>query len=91
MAFSTGPWYQAYAALGLDAFGLTPAEDQQLAGVLMWVPGGMVHAAAGIALLARILKADGATFDASHRALLVVLGFVCASTPWLERASAGVT
>ncbi|WP_202908956.1 PQQ-dependent catabolism-associated beta-propeller protein [Cognatilysobacter segetis] len=53
MAFSESPWYAGYAALGLDAFGLSPAEDQQLAGLLMWVPGGLVHAAAGIALLAR--------------------------------------
>lgn len=53
MAFSESPWYAGYAALRLDAFGLSPAEDQQLAGLLMWVPGGLVHAAAGIALLAR--------------------------------------
>ncbi|HSR65494.1 MAG TPA: cytochrome c oxidase assembly protein [Xanthomonadaceae bacterium] len=53
MAFSSSPWYAGYAASGLDAFGLTPAEDQQLAGLLMWVPGGMVHAGAGLALLAR--------------------------------------
>jgi cytochrome c oxidase assembly factor CtaG len=55
MAFSSSPWYAGYAASGLDAFGLTPAEDQQLAGLLMWVPGGLVHAGAGLALLARRL------------------------------------
>lgn len=27
-------------------FGLTPLEDQQLAGAIMWVPGGLVYAAA---------------------------------------------
>lgn len=59
MAFSSSPWYAGYAASGLDAFGLTPAEDQQLAGLLMWVPGGMVHAGAGLALLARRLSAGG--------------------------------
>lgn len=53
MAFSRGPWYAGYSALGLDAFGLSPAEDQQLAGLLMWVPGGLLHAAAGIWMLAR--------------------------------------
>lgn len=56
MALSASPWYAGYAASGLDAFGLTPAEDQQLAGVLMWVPGGLVHAGAGLALLARWLR-----------------------------------
>jgi putative membrane protein len=58
MAFSSSPWYAGYAASGLDAFGLTPAEDQQLAGLLMWVPGGLVHACAGLALLARRLGDD---------------------------------
>ena len=59
MAFSASPWYAGYAASGLDAFGLTPAEDQQLAGLLMWVPGGLVHAGAGLALLARRLGDEG--------------------------------
>jgi putative membrane protein len=58
MAFSASPWYAGYAASGLDAFGLTAAEDQQLAGLLMWIPGGLVHAIAGLALLARRLGTD---------------------------------
>lgn len=58
MAFSSSPWYAGYSAAGLDAFGMTPAEDQQLAGLLMWVPGGLVHAGAGLALLARRLRGD---------------------------------
>jgi cytochrome c oxidase assembly factor CtaG len=37
-------------------FGLTPAEDQQLAGLLMWIPGGLVHAVAALVLLARSLR-----------------------------------
>jgi putative membrane protein len=56
MAFSNSPWYAGYAQNGLDAFGLSPAQDQQLAGLLMWVPGGLVHAGAGLALLATMLK-----------------------------------
>lgn len=31
-------------------FGLTPLEDQQLAGLFMWVPGGALYLAAGLAL-----------------------------------------
>jgi cytochrome c oxidase assembly factor CtaG len=55
MAFSASPWYEGYASLGLNAFGLTAAEDQQLAGLLMWVPGGLVHALAALVLLRRWL------------------------------------
>jgi cytochrome c oxidase assembly factor CtaG len=57
MALSESPWYAPYAALGLAAFGLSPAQDQQLAGVLMWVPGGLFHAIVAIALLAPALRA----------------------------------
>jgi len=59
MAFATSPWYAGYARLGLAPFGLSPAEDQQVAGLLMWVPGGLVHAGAALVLMRRMLK-DGA-------------------------------
>jgi cytochrome c oxidase assembly factor CtaG len=58
MAVSQSPWYGPYAALGMTPYGLSPAEDQQLAGVLMWVPGGLVHAGAALALLAPYLIAS---------------------------------
>lgn len=57
MAFARSPWYLGYASLGLTPMGLTPLEDQQLAGLLMWVPGGVVHACAALWLLARGLRA----------------------------------
>jgi cytochrome c oxidase assembly factor CtaG len=58
MAFSSSPWYAGYAASGLTPYGLTPAEDQQLAGLLMWIPGGVVHAVVGLTLFARRLASD---------------------------------
>jgi PQQ-dependent catabolism-associated beta-propeller protein len=75
MAFSESPWYAGYAALGLDAFGLSPAEDQQLAGLLMWVPGGLVHAAAGIGLLARGLVDTPSRPAAALLVALATFGF----------------
>jgi putative membrane protein len=57
MALSASPWYAAYAALGLTPEGLTPAEDQQLAGLLMWIPGGLVHTAAALLISLRVLRA----------------------------------
>lgn len=64
MAFATSPWYAGYARLGMAPFGLTPAEDQQLAGLLMWVPGGLVHAAVALVVI-RNLLADPAR-EAAH-------------------------
>lgn len=62
MAFSQSPWYPRYALLGLAPFGLTPVEDQQLAGLLMWIPGGLVHAIAALVLLGTVLE-DSAERD----------------------------
>jgi putative membrane protein len=58
MAFSQSPWYRAYAELGIAPFGLSPVEDQQLAGLLMWVPGGLVHAVAALILVRQMLQPD---------------------------------
>lgn len=55
MAFSESPWYRGYALLGMAPFGLTPAEDQQMAGLLMWLPGGLVHALAALLVVRALL------------------------------------
>lgn len=52
LTFSATPWYSAYAATTL-AFGLTPLEDQQLGGLIMWVPGGLVYVVAALGLMGR--------------------------------------
>ena len=59
MAFSGSPWYEGYASLGMTPFGLTPEEDQQLAGLIMWVPGGLYHLIAALWFLLRGLREDG--------------------------------
>jgi cytochrome c oxidase assembly factor CtaG len=59
MALSTSPWYAAYAAMGMTPFGLSPEEDQQLAGLIMWIPGGLFHLAAALWFLARWLSGKG--------------------------------
>jgi putative membrane protein len=43
-------WYAPY--LVTHPSGMTPLEDQQLAGLLMWVPAGVLTAAGGLALFA---------------------------------------
>ena len=58
MAFSWSPWYAVYADLGMTPYGLSPLEDQQLAGLLMWIPGGLIHVGAALAVVARVLRAE---------------------------------
>ncbi len=41
------------------AFGMTPLEDQQLAGFVMWIPAGIVYAAAALLLLAQWIAGSG--------------------------------
>ncbi|MGR4863947.1 cytochrome c oxidase assembly protein [Caulobacter sp. LARHSG274] len=65
MAFSQSPWYARYAEMGMAPFGLSAVEDQQLAGLLMWAPGGLVHVAAALALIARALR-DRPSTEAVH-------------------------
>lgn len=42
LVFARAPWYPLQAA-GASAWGLTPLEDQQLAGLIMWIPGGFIY------------------------------------------------
>jgi putative membrane protein len=64
MAFSESPWYAGYARLGMAPLGLTPAEDQQVAGLIMWVPGGLVHALAALFLVRTMLAQPRRVVDA---------------------------
>jgi putative membrane protein len=50
-------WYASYAAA---AGGLSALEDQQLAGLIMWVPAGLVYTAMALGLLAVVLRDDRA-------------------------------
>jgi putative membrane protein len=56
MTFAGAPWYPAYAATA-PAWGLTALEDQQIAGLVMWMPGGLVYALAAVLLVAAWLRA----------------------------------
>ena len=55
LTFARSPFYESYATT-TQRWGLTPLADQQLAGVIMWVPAGAIYLAAGLALLAAWLR-----------------------------------
>jgi cytochrome c oxidase assembly factor CtaG len=56
MTFSTRVWYPP--AEGVLAWGLTPMEDQQLAGLVMWIPVGVIYTLAALLLAAKWLSAS---------------------------------
>jgi putative membrane protein len=60
MALAPRVLYQAQTATAA-AWGLTPLEDQQLAGIIMWVPAGTIYAGAALALLAIWIRQSGST------------------------------
>ncbi len=56
LTFAPAPWYPTYQATA-PAAGVDALADQQLAGLLMWVPAGVLLMLAGLALFAAWLGA----------------------------------
>jgi putative membrane protein len=56
MTFASRPWYPHYA-ISVSDWGLTPLQDQQLAGLIMWILGGAVFTLLTIVYFAAWLRA----------------------------------
>lgn len=54
LSLSPTPWYAAYLS-GTPPLGIDALEDQQLGGLVMWVPTGLAYLLAALALLGRLL------------------------------------
>jgi cytochrome c oxidase assembly factor CtaG len=67
LTFAPHVWYSGYA-LTTQAWGLTPLQDQQIGGLIMWVPGGIVYLAAGLWLFAGWLKESDVMLERSRSA-----------------------
>lgn len=59
ITFASRPWYSAYLQTSTH-WGLTALEDQQLGGLIMWVPGSMVYVGIALALMARWITGGSA-------------------------------
>ena len=57
LTFSQRVWYPL-STLAAAQSGLTPLEDQQLGGLIMWVPGGLSYVVAALVLVARWFSDD---------------------------------
>jgi putative membrane protein len=56
LTFSATPWYPVYAATTAP-YGLSPLDDQQLAGLIMWIPAGVIYLLAACGLFVAWLSA----------------------------------
>ncbi len=65
LTFASEPWYASYTAT-TRAWGLSPLSDQQLAGLIMWVPAGLVYLVVALALFVEWVRSserDGRDLD----------------------------
>jgi putative membrane protein len=72
-------WYPVYGD-ATAAWGLTPLEDQQLAGLIMWIPAGTSYLIAGLILLAAWMReSERKTARWQGRALLGPVSVIAAT------------
>jgi putative membrane protein len=72
LTFARTVWYPSYVATA-PRWGLTPLEDQQLGGLVMWIPAGVLYVVAALAFAVAWLRASEASGAARHHAAGVVL------------------
>jgi putative membrane protein len=68
MSFTKTAWYPEHAAF-TPAWGLSPLEDQQLAGLFMWIPPSLVYVLAAALLLAAWIGSVEETMQKRKRIL----------------------
>jgi putative membrane protein len=56
LTFARTPWYSGYATT-TASWGLDRLADQQVAGVIMWIPAGGIYLAAALVLLVTWIRA----------------------------------
>jgi cytochrome c oxidase assembly factor CtaG/cytochrome c2 len=75
LAFSETSMYAAYPESHTIAWGLTPLDDQQLGGLIMWIPGGAAYVGAALYLVLHSIRESArraVRIDAERRARLAV-------------------
>lgn len=66
LTFAPSPWYTSHL-LTTAAWHLTPLQDQQLAGVIMWAPSSLVYLAAASFLMVKWIGAEPARVETPRR------------------------
>ena len=105
MTGSDSPWYAAYHDSTTMQWGLTTLADQQLGGIVMWVPGGVVYMIVALYLVLGFIRESGERVkerDRSRRtaaviargsaaliALILIAGCVNRDTQWAAEMTGG--
>ena len=78
LTFSDRVWYPLYQS-STAPWGLTPLEDQQLAGLIMWIPAGVAYLVAALAIAASWLRVSGRGVTVPARAGVTVMMVILAA------------
>jgi cytochrome c oxidase assembly factor CtaG len=57
LTFATSPWYPTYTT-STQGWGVSPLDDQRLAGLVMWGPAGLVYVGVALALMLDWVRGD---------------------------------
>ena len=66
LTFAPTVWYTGHLGTTVP-YGLSAQEDQHLAGLIMWIPGGAVYLASALLLFVAWLRETGTPDPAAHR------------------------
>lgn len=89
LTFAPRPLYAPHSPDVTLAWGLTPLEDQQLGGLLMWVPGGFLLTLAMLGLLAASLRTRRPAFAAAAIAVALLTAPAAAFAQGNDSTTAG--
>jgi cytochrome c oxidase assembly factor CtaG len=70
LSLAPTPWYAPYIPL-TGALGMDPVDDQQLGGLIMWVPAATAYLAGGLAIAARWLTRRNVPMLTTRHAVIV--------------------
>lgn len=88
MTLAPVAWYPRYGVTA-EAWGMTLLEDQQLAGLIMWVPAGFLYTLAALLLLAAWMRESEIRIRASRitaaASLVLAVVFLACEPPGVSR------
>jgi cytochrome c oxidase assembly factor CtaG/cytochrome c551/c552 len=91
LTIAESSWYPAYTSALTTPWGFTPLEDQQLGGLIMWVPATIAYLVAALALfLAWLKQSEMRVLSRENiaRAAVVLIVFVLSSCKGADSAHA---